>query len=235
MSRRELKKTILAILAEDNLTTVQQKLADYRDKDILNPLFSALCSADARVRWHAVTAFGHVVPRIARQDMEAGRIIMRRLLWSLNDESGGIGWGAPEAMAESMLHYEPLAREYLHMLVSYIRQDGEEPFQEGNYIELPQLQQGVLWGIARLSPCFGQSLRTLGAATYLKHYLFAADGTVRGLAVWCLGLLGEKSLIRAIPQLAGDLWQVRLYRDGDFTDFTVAALVRQALDPINHI
>lgn len=25
--------------------------------------------------------------------MDSARIVMRRLMWSLNDESGGIGWG----------------------------------------------------------------------------------------------------------------------------------------------
>ena len=41
-----------------------------------------------------------VVSRLADSDMEAARVIMRRLMWNLNDESGGIGWGSPEAMGE---------------------------------------------------------------------------------------------------------------------------------------
>jgi len=228
MSRQELKKTILALLGEENLALVLEGLGCCSERDVLKPLFSALCSTDERVRWHAVSAFGSVVSRFARREMESARVIMRRFLWSLNDESGGIGWGAPEAMAETMLHHEPLAREYLHMLVSYMREDGQEAFQEGNYIELPQLQQGVLWGIGRLCPRYGQELRALGAVHDLRHYLFSADGTVRGLAVWCLGLLGEQSLIREFPQLADDPWPVRLYHNGEFADLTVATLVRQA-------
>ncbi len=228
MSRQELKKTILALLGEDNLAMILEGLDCYSERDVMNPLFSALCSTDERVHWHAVTALGSVVPRIARREMESARVIMRRFLWSLNDESGGIGWGAPEAMAETMLHHERLAREYLHMLVSYIREDGPESFQNGNYIELPSLQQGVLWGIGRLCPRYGQELRALGAVNDLRHYLISADGTVRGLAVWCLGLFGEQSLIREFPHLADDPWPVRLYRDGEFADLTVATLVRQA-------
>ncbi len=229
MGKRELKKSILMLLGGDNLATIIEELAGYRDIDVLGPLFSALYNVDERLRWHAVSAFGNVVPRIARQDMEAARIVMRKFLWSLNDESGGIGWGAPEAMAEIMLHHELLAREYLHMLVSYIREDGPELFQEGNYIELPQLQQGVLWGIARLCPVYGQNLLEMGAATSLRHYLYADDGSVRGLAVRCLGLLGEKSVIREFPQLAEDQYPIRLYRDGEIENLTVAALARQAL------
>jgi hypothetical protein len=43
---------------------------------------------------------GEVMAHLADKDMESARVIMRRLMWSLNDESGGIGWGAPEAMGE---------------------------------------------------------------------------------------------------------------------------------------
>jgi HEAT repeat protein len=229
MGRRELKKSVLMLLAGDNVEEIEEKIAEYREVDVLNPLFSALCSVDERVRWHAVSAFGSVVSRLARQDMEAARIVMRRFLWSLNDESGGIGWGAPEAMAESMLRYEPLAREYLHMLVSYMQEDGPELFQDGNYIELPQLQQGVLWGVGRLCPVYGNRLRELGVVAALHAYLHSEDGSVRGLAVWCLALLAEKSVIRTFPQLADDQHVLRLYRDGRLEDLTVAELAADAL------
>eukprot|EP00362_Geleiidae_sp_MMETSP1317_P000447 CAMPEP_0201284794 /NCGR_PEP_ID=MMETSP1317-20130820/84991_1 /ASSEMBLY_ACC=CAM_ASM_000770 /TAXON_ID=187299 /ORGANISM="Undescribed Undescribed, Strain Undescribed" /LENGTH=71 /DNA_ID=CAMNT_0047606373 /DNA_START=1077 /DNA_END=1289 /DNA_ORIENTATION=- len=67
--------------------------------------------------------------------MEEARIVMRRMLWSMNDESGGIGWGVPEAMAEVMTCNKGLAEEYIHMLISYMREDGEELFQDGNFLE----------------------------------------------------------------------------------------------------
>lgn len=233
MGRRELKKSILAILGQGDLATVREGLARYRDGEVLSLLISALYSADERVRWHAVSALGCVVSRIAGQEMEAARIVMRRFLWSLNDESGGIGWGAPEAMAEIMVHHEPLAREYLHMLVSYMREDGPELFQDGNYIELPQLQQGLLWGIGRLCPRYGRELLAMGAAVDLRLYLFAENGPVRGLAVRCLGLLGETVAIRTVPQLASDPHPVRLYHEGRFAWLTVADLVSEALGPAN--
>lgn len=233
MGRRELKKTILLLLAESSLERILDEIAGYSESDVLGPLFSALCSIDEQVRWHAVSAFGHVVPRLARRDREAARVVMRRFLWSLNDESGGIGWGAPEAMAEIMLHDAQMAGEYLHMLVSYMRQDGPELFQDGNYIELPQLQQGVLWGIGRLCPVYKQTLLDLGVAADLKLYLQSADGTVRGLSVWCLGLLGQTSIVSEYPHLAEDQHGLRLYHAGKLEDATVAGLARVALQGID--
>ena len=232
MGRRELKKTILLLLAGPGTGQILDEIAGYSESDVLGPLFSALCSIDEQVRWHAVSAFGHVVPRLARRDREAARVVMRRLLWSLNDESGGIGWGAPEAMAEIMLHDELMADEDLHMLISYMRQDGPELFQDGNYIELPQLQQGVLWGVGRLCQSYKQTLLDLGVGADLKPYLLSADGTVRGLAVWCLGLLGQTSIIGAYPHLAEDQHGLRLYHNGKLEDLTVSGLVSEALQAI---
>ena len=54
---------------------------------------------------------GAVVAHLAEKDMESARVVMRRLMCSLNDESGGIGWGAPEAMGEIIASHEGLASE----------------------------------------------------------------------------------------------------------------------------
>ena len=62
---------------------------------------------------------GQVVSNLADTDMESARVIMRRLIWNLNDESGGIGWGSPEAMGDIMACHERLAGEYHRLLVSY--------------------------------------------------------------------------------------------------------------------
>jgi len=52
---------------------------------------------------------GRVVSSLAEKDMESARVVMRRLMWNLNEESGGIGWGCPEAMGETMARSAPLA------------------------------------------------------------------------------------------------------------------------------
>ena len=57
---------------------------------------------DELIRWRAVSAMGIVTAALADARMDAARVIMRRMMWQLNDESGGIGWGIPEAMGEIM-------------------------------------------------------------------------------------------------------------------------------------
>jgi hypothetical protein len=156
MGRRERKNEILVLLGRPDLAAILDITASLSPRDLIATLFSALCHREELVRWHAVSVFGTAVGRMAGKDLESARVVMRRFLWSLNDESGGIGWGAPEAMAEIMFVSRPLAEEYLHMLISYMREDGPEAFQDGNFIELPMLQRGLLWGVGRLIPVIGR-------------------------------------------------------------------------------
>ena len=185
ITRTDLKKRVQRLLAEKNLNDIFLELSGYREEDLINPLFSSLCNSNEIVRWHAVSAFGIVVSQLAKRNLESARVIMRRFLWSLNDESGGIGWGAPEAMAEIMANHPVLADEYLHMLVSYIQEDGDELYQDGNFIELPMLQRGILWGIGRLAGGYRQRLIESGVAKELAKYLESPDLIVFGLALWC--------------------------------------------------
>jgi hypothetical protein len=115
---------------------------------LVGPLFSALYALDPAVKWHAVTCFGFLVPRIRNEkSLEAARVIMRRFLWNLNDESGGIGWGSPEAMGEIMACDPVMADEYHCLLLSFI-EDRQGP---DNYLEHLPLREGAYWGIARLA------------------------------------------------------------------------------------
>ncbi len=229
MSSRAIKQEVLALLASADLDRICREVRRYGEKDLVNPLFSALSRPEEKVRWHAVSVFGQVAPRLADEDMEAARIVMRRFLWSLNDESGGIGWGAPEAMAEIMLHHDRLAGEYLHMLISYLRPDGPLAHQDGNYIELPALQRGVLWGIGRLAAGRAQELSARGVTADLLPCLHSEDGGVRGLAVWALGRLQDAMAREALSPLATDATPVRLYEQGRVRVASVAELVKEAL------
>jgi hypothetical protein len=227
--RSRLKQELSDILRLKDTREIVNLLQGYDERHILNFLFSALCHQEEIVRWHAVSAFGWVVDRIAGRDMESARIVMRRLLWSLNDESGGIGWGAPEAMAEVMVQNEALFREYAHMLLSYMREDGPDLFQDGNYLELPQLQRGVVWGVGRLAEKYGDLLMEKGVVDDLLPYLRSPDAPVRGITAWALGILRARSAKESMQHLLNDNGFVHLYHQGEIVETTVSKVVRQSL------
>lgn len=228
MGTRAIKQQVLALLRQDNLAEIATALALLPEKDLINALFFGICHADEHIRWHAISIMGEAVARLAEQDMEEARIILRRLLWSLNDESGGIGWGAPEALAEIMCRHEGLADEYVHMLISYMRPDGEEAHQDGNFLEHEMLQQGLMWGAGRLAECRREHLLTRGAEHDLPPYLKSPDATVCGLAARAIGLLGRAETTEATKRLQelakNDHRTLRLYAQGIIRTVSVAEL-----------
>lgn len=141
---KKFKEEVLELLEQNDFENNIQKIHKYDKKKLVNALFPFLCSTDKKIKERAVTAMGEVVSRIAESDLESARIIMRRLMLNLNDESGGIGWGAPEAMGEIMARSEKLAKEYYKILISYTP-DG------GNYLDFEDLQKDVIAGLKRLS------------------------------------------------------------------------------------
>ncbi|MCF8057028.1 MAG: HEAT repeat domain-containing protein [Desulfocapsa sp.] len=232
---RKIKKEVLGLLADGDLSRSRRKLEGYDEHFLVNPLFSALSRPEELLRWHTVTLFGEVLARLADKDMEAARIVMRRYLWSLNDESGGIGWGAPEAMAEAMVHHDRLCDEYLHMLISYMRPDGPLEHQDGNFLELPELQRGLLWGIGRLAEKRAPLLLQKAVVPDLQSYLSSGDATVRGMAARALGLLAAGDATTELKKLLDDERPVRFYHEGEVTVVPVAGFAHEALRQIESL
>lgn len=229
MSVRKNKQKILNILASGDFALICRRLDVLPVKSVVNALFSAVCRGEDQVHWHGVLCMGIYAARLADEDMEEARIVMRRMLWSLNDESGGIGWGIPEAMAEVMRCHRGLAREYIHMLISYMREDGSELFQDGNYLEHEALQRGLLWGIGRLAEKRPDMLRERGVVPDLLPYLDSPDPAVRGHAVRSLGLLHAVETVDRILPLVEDTHALTLYRDNRLQTVTVGMLAGEAL------
>lgn len=229
MNRLQAKNHIISLLRSEDLDKSLSELSKLPEKHQLGGLFSCLCHPEELVRWHAVSGFGVVVPAIAASNMEAARTVMRRFLWMLNDESGGIGWGVPESMAEVMFHSRPLAGEYLHMLVSYTMDDGPELFQDGNFIEQELLQAGVLWGLCRVAQVYREELIGLRLDRNMKVYLSSPNSRVKGMACRLGGLLGLPEYGSLIAAACEDPRPVRIYHEGSFLDQTVAELAESAL------
>ena len=224
LTYRALKKRVLRLLKSADLDRSIEELLLLPARHVINPLFSFLYHSDPQVKWRAVTAFGAVVANLSDKDMESGRIIMRRIMWNLNDESGGIGWGAPEAMGETLARHEGLAKEYADILLSYAREDG-------NYLEHEMLQRGLLWGVGRLAEVRPHLIRHY--SPHLVLFLKSGDATVRGLAVWVMGLLGVKKAHSELELLARDEAEIELYSGHNLLRKQVKELVQESLAKVS--
>lgn len=219
-SIRAIKKKVIELLKRPDLLPALEELSSIPFRRVVNPLFSFLYNKEPLIKWNAVTAMGFIVSKLAHEDMEAARVVMRRLMWNLNDESGGIGWGSPEAMGEILSVHKGLADEYSTILLSYARKDGN--FQENEII-----QRGVLWGIGRLAQTNPELLK--GAVPHIILFLQSPDPAVRGLAVWALGLLGADEASMLIETLSDDENPVQIYLDHDIIECRVKDLAVEAL------
>ncbi len=220
MTYRQLKKQALALLRSDDLHAALESLCKFPPRQIVNPLFGLLYHGDPLIRWRAVSAMGAVVSQMASKEMESARVMMRRFMWNLNDESGGIGWGSPESLGEIMAQDERLAREFGCILISYA-----DP--AGNYLEHPTLQQGVLWAWGRLGRKRPDLLRP--SACLLMPYLTSSDPYLQGLAAWAAAPLGDSALQNHLRSLIHHHEKITLYIDHELKTQSVSKLARGAL------
>lgn len=220
----KLKKLVRSLLGTPDFEQ-GLKRTDIAPQRMINPLLCFLFDTDETIRWRAVRAAGITVSAIAETDLEAARVIMRRLMWSLNDESGGIGWGAPEAMGEIMAENEALAREYRRILVSYIDENG-------NLLENDELERGVMWGIYRLAQKRPHLLRELTGLVLAQ--LESPDPVRRGLALLTLLSVAKVIPVSADPKamslLLKDQSVMRVFQDGSFTEHKISSLATELFD-----
>jgi len=95
-----------------------------------------------------------------------------------------MAWGVPEGFAEALYNSPLLREEYRWIFVSYIWKE------EGNFLEFPPAQRGVVWGIGRLAEKFSPLLWETKAPYHLKALLEeTSDPGVAFLGVWAFSRL----------------------------------------------
>jgi hypothetical protein len=220
MGYRQLKVRIEKLLRADRIETALEALRQIPGRQAVNPLFSFFYSGDEQLRWRAVTAMGTVVSQLADHDLESARVVMRRLMWNLNDESGGIGWGSPEAMGEISAVHARLADEFACILISYVN-------PAGNFLEHERLQRGSLWGVGRLA--HARPMLAKPALPFLPAFYQSSDPYLRGTAVWATGPILDDTVRPLLSLRLNDPGLLRLYRGQRMTAARVGELAEEAL------
>ena len=185
------------------------------DKLVLSRLFSLTYTMDDVLGWRAVKALGLAAAQVAGQDAEFVRNILRRLIWSLNDESGGIGWRSPQAMGAIIAQCPRQFAEFVPIVVSLFDLD-ETHFYPG-----------VLWAIGQIADQDRDMVQF--AAPRVLACLSDPDPQTRGMAVWCLGRLGDAQAIPALEPLRTDPAMLSVFADDRRCERTVGELAQEAM------
>ena len=92
------KTTITQLLKANDIASAVAVVAG--DRKAFSILARLAYDKDSLVGWRAILVAGLAARELVRTAPEFLRDTCRKLLWSLNDESGGIGWSAPELLGE---------------------------------------------------------------------------------------------------------------------------------------
>lgn len=177
-------------------------IVDYAggNRRILSFLTALTYDQDSLISWRAVEAIGSAASRIAADDPEYVRVHLRRLVWLLNDESGGIGWRAPEAMGEIIYHHPELFSAFIPILVNLMDMEPEDAVR---------FRIGWLWAMGRLAEVRPDDSRP--ALPTIIACLDDPDPQARGMAIVCLGKMGHCLPSDRMASLRADQELVEVY------------------------
>lgn len=190
-----------------------------RTKRVLGTLVSLTFDPDPEIGWRAVEALGRSAARIAERHPDHVREQLRRLYWLLSEESGGICWRSPEAMAEIVRWCPTLCADYVPIVASLLVNLEPE--------DLEHFRPGALWALGRLGALARDHVAPLLGA--ITAALDDRDPQVRGMAVWALMQVGQPAPLATRPDLLADEGPVDLYEGGSLRRTRVRDLTRRAL------
>ena len=212
-----LKNDLHGLLNQGKLEQIAELVE--RRRRALGSLVSLTFDPDPLISWRAVEAMGLGCDRIADADPEAVRQHVRRLFWLITEESGGICWRAPEAMAEVVGRRPELLADFVPIVAHLLVEMAEE--------DLEHFRAGTLWAIGRLGPLCSDYVPDLLEA--IVAALGDPHAQARGMAAWCLAAVGEAERLREYPDLHADGGPVELYEDRQLVRISVGELVHRVL------
>jgi hypothetical protein len=179
-----------------------------------------LYDIDERVRWPAI----ETVAKLMKRWWESGkedrvRQYIRTLFWSISDESGGIGWSAPQIIAEIIVNIPEIIDPYGRMMIAHS-------------IEEPPLIKGGLWGIGRLGRQISESLDLFKEK--LLTVFDISDVEILGMAAWAMGEAGFKPALPFLEKLRNNTENVQIYVNSFFCEKPLNQWIEEAIAKIKN-
>ena len=124
--KNELKQ---ALLAGDHARVAELAIADKRT---FGKLVALAYNKDELLCWRAIEAIGAAAAAVAKEDQASVRNAVQRILWSAREESGGMGWSAPELLAEIAIAAPRYFPDIPPIIISLHSEDEERVFLKGS-------------------------------------------------------------------------------------------------------
>jgi hypothetical protein len=219
-STEEMKETIKKQVEELLRKRDLECLLDLCEKDrhYWHEVCFRLYDLDEKLRWTAIQAVAKLMHRWWQSGKEDKvRQYVRTLFWSLNDESGGIGWSAPQVISEIVVQIPAIADPYGSMMIAHT-------------IDEPPLIKGCLWGIGRMGRLIASSLAFF--QRQIVEIFQTDDIETLGLASWAMGEACFAPAAPFLEKIQSSAETVKIYMENDFLEKPLGQWARDALAKI---
>jgi hypothetical protein len=183
-----------------------------KNNSVVRILISITYDKKDIIAWRAMEAIGFITKVISEKKPNDVRNLAGRLLWMIRDESGGIGWSAPEILGEIIRNNPELCSDLAPVLISFHEEQ--------------MLRAGVLWATGRIAE-MNRGL-VLSAVPVIVSYLYDPEPDVRGMAVWSFSKIRPQGYDDVLRGLISDGQVMIIYDDGEFRKTIIGELARSA-------
>lgn len=218
MSQLEMKHMVRKALEANDLDAVVSLVQQHRRA--LSLLVRIAYDKETLAGWRAIKAVGRAARVLVQKDDEYLRSTMRKLLWSLSDESGGIGWAAPEILGE-IVSADPERFSDIIPLIAEVYTIEEDVFRPGVLYALTRIAETAPERVCGYEQIILRSLKDKEPLVRLN----ALELIDRIWTITCEKKLWTEEyraeLVNAMNLLKNDTKVVWIYADDRFCDVQV--------------
>ena len=180
-----------------------------QNKRVLTLLVRSAYDKETLAGWRAIKAAGFASRELIKTDYEFLREAVRKLLWSLSDESGGIGWSAPEILGE-IVAVDPQRFSDIIPLIAGVYDIEEDVFRPGVVYALGR--------IAGVSPELVMPHRRIIFSALSGPDPLSRVYAIRAVkSIWKIETEKNRSIIKGlIKGLTSDRREVYIYHNDGF-------------------
>jgi len=135
------KDDLAAAVAREDDDAIRSAARD-RVSRIVRFLSSRLYTFDEEIKRKTIHALGVVAADKSVLDHQRAADLLRRFVWALNDESGAVPYGIPEAIGEMLAVRPEFQEAFLPILCSLLTED--DMSQTG------PVERGAFWAVGRV-------------------------------------------------------------------------------------
>lgn len=221
LTQLELKQTLANALEANDYETV--RTLALQSRNVFSVLVRLSYDKTTIVGWRAIRAIGYVSSLYVKNNYDFLRDAIRKLLWSLSDESGGIGWSAPEILGE-IVSADPGKMSDVIPLIAEIFAIEERVFRPG-----------VLYALKRISEALPESI--VPFKNVVMRGLAEHDPLSRIYALELVHMLKERfspedlrEVISQVEYLKQDGSVAWVYRNDGFEDLEVREMASRVYE-----